>query len=104
MRRLTLLGAFGVVLLLLGAGCGIPAASDVRVDGKVGAATEAGVVDGPGSEPPTRTASGSLNEVFVRNFLSAAAGERTGRTSGSRRSSPRRTNPACRTRRAARSR
>ncbi|WCN82456.1 LpqB family beta-propeller domain-containing protein [Micromonospora sp. LH3U1] len=74
MRRPTLLGAFGVVLLL-GAGCGIPAASDVRVDGKGGAATEAGMVDGPSSEPPTRTASGSVNEVFVRNFLSAAAGE-----------------------------
>ncbi|MGI5525631.1 LpqB family beta-propeller domain-containing protein [Micromonospora sp. CA-259024] len=74
MRRRNLLGAFGVVLLL-GAGCGIPAASDVRVDGKGGAATEAGVVDGRRSEPPTRTASGSSNEVFVRNFLSAAAGE-----------------------------
>lgn len=74
MRRPTLLGALGVVVLL-SAGCGIPAASDVRVDGKGEAATKAGRVDGPGSEPPTRTASGSLNEVFVRNFLSAAAGE-----------------------------
>ncbi|MBM0278319.1 LpqB family beta-propeller domain-containing protein [Micromonospora tarensis] len=73
MRRPTLLGALGVVVLL-GAGCGIPAASDVRVDGKGGAATEAGVVS-RGSEPPTRTASGSVNEAFVRNFLSAAAGE-----------------------------
>ncbi|MFI6779915.1 LpqB family beta-propeller domain-containing protein [Micromonospora sp. NPDC050276] len=73
MRRPTLLGALGVVVLL-GAGCGIPAASDVRVDGKGGAATEAGVIS-RGSEPPTRTASGSVNEAFVRNFLSAAAGE-----------------------------
>ncbi|MFD6681068.1 MULTISPECIES: LpqB family beta-propeller domain-containing protein [Micromonospora] len=61
-------------MVLLGAGCGIPAASDVRVDGKGGAATEAGVIS-RGSEPPTRTASGSDNEAFVRNFLSAAAGE-----------------------------
>ncbi|MFG1868820.1 LpqB family beta-propeller domain-containing protein [Micromonospora arborensis] len=74
MRRPTLLGAFGVVVLL-GAGCGIPAVSDVRVDGKGGAATGAGVVNGGVSEPPTRTASGSVNEAFVRNFLSAAAGE-----------------------------
>ena len=74
MRRPTLLGALGV-MVLLGAGCGIPAASDVRVDGKGGAATEAGVIDVRGSEPPTRTASGSDNEAFVRNFLSAAAGE-----------------------------
>ncbi|MEU4470199.1 LpqB family beta-propeller domain-containing protein [Micromonospora sp. NPDC023888] len=74
MRRPALVAALGVVVLL-GGGCGIPAASDVRVDGKGGAATEAGVVNGPGSEPPTRTASGSVNEAFVRNFLSAAAGE-----------------------------
>ncbi|MEU7589036.1 LpqB family beta-propeller domain-containing protein [Micromonospora sp. NPDC049230] len=74
MRRPTLVAALGVVVLL-GAGCGIPAASDVRVDGKGGAATEAGMVNGPGNEPPTRTASGSVNEAFVRNFLSAAAGE-----------------------------
>lgn len=73
MRRPTLLGTLGV-MVLLGAGCGIPAASDVRVDGKGGAATEAGVIS-RGSEPPTRTASGSVNETFVRNFLSAAAGE-----------------------------
>ncbi|MBM7492629.1 hypothetical protein JOD64_003851 [Micromonospora luteifusca] len=74
MRRSTRLGALGV-LVLLGAGCGIPAASDVRVDGKGGAATGAGVVNGGISEPPTRPASGSDNEAFVRNFLSAAAGE-----------------------------
>ncbi|MEU8407223.1 LpqB family beta-propeller domain-containing protein [Micromonospora sp. NPDC048842] len=73
MRRPTLLGTLGV-MVLLGAGCGIPAASDVRVDGKGGAATGAGVIS-RGSEPPTRTASGSVNETFVRNFLSAAAGE-----------------------------
>ncbi|MEU7608788.1 LpqB family beta-propeller domain-containing protein [Micromonospora sp. NPDC049204] len=74
MRRPTLVAALGVVVLL-GGGCGIPAASDVRVDGKGGTATEAGAVNGPGNEPPTRTASGSVNEAFVRNFLSAAAGE-----------------------------
>ncbi|MEU8209360.1 LpqB family beta-propeller domain-containing protein [Micromonospora sp. NPDC049044] len=73
MRRPTLVAALGVVLL--GGGCGIPAASDVRVDGRGGTATEAGVVNGPSNEPPTRTASGSVNEAFVRNFLSAAAGE-----------------------------
>ncbi|WP_410809655.1 LpqB family beta-propeller domain-containing protein [Micromonospora sp. 067-2] len=74
MRGQRLLGALGVVLLL-GAGCGIPAASDVRVDGKGGTASGAGSVNGQGSEPPTRPASGSANDTFVRNFLSAAAGE-----------------------------
>ncbi|GAB3945215.1 hypothetical protein GCM10027614_36630 [Micromonospora vulcania] len=75
MRRQALVGVLGVVLVL-GAGCGIPAASDVRVDGKGGTATEAGAVDGRRSEPPSRTASGSSDyEAFVRNFLSAAAGE-----------------------------
>ncbi|MBM0233536.1 GerMN domain-containing protein [Micromonospora sp. STR1_7] len=59
----------------MGGACGIPAASDVRVDGRGGAATEAGSGNGRTSEPPTRTASGSSNESFVRNFLSAAAGE-----------------------------
>ncbi|MEV7329020.1 LpqB family beta-propeller domain-containing protein [Micromonospora sp. NPDC093244] len=74
MRRPVVLGALGVVLLLGGA-CGIPASSDVRVDGKGGAATGAGSGNGRPSEPPSRTASGSSNEAFVRNFLSAAAGE-----------------------------
>ncbi|MDG4759912.1 LpqB family beta-propeller domain-containing protein [Micromonospora sp. WMMD710] len=74
MKRPALLGTLGVVLMV-GAACGIPASSDVRVDGKGGAATEAGSVDGRRSEPPSRTASGSSNEAFVRNFLSAAAGE-----------------------------
>ncbi|MFF5177595.1 LpqB family beta-propeller domain-containing protein [Micromonospora sp. NPDC000316] len=60
---------------MLSAGCGIPAASDVRVDGRAGTATEAGSVNGRRSEPPSRTASGSDTEAFVRNFLSAAAGE-----------------------------
>lgn len=73
MRRPTLLGALGV-MVLLGAGCGIPAQSEVRVDGKGSAATEAGVIS-RGSEPPTRTAAGSDNVAFVRNFLSAASGE-----------------------------
>ncbi|MEU8253749.1 LpqB family beta-propeller domain-containing protein [Micromonospora inaquosa] len=61
-------------MVLLGAGCGIPAQSEVRVDGKGSAATEAGVIS-RGSEPPTRTAAGSDNVAFVRNFLSAASGE-----------------------------
>ncbi|MCZ7376759.1 LpqB family beta-propeller domain-containing protein [Micromonospora sp. WMMC250] len=74
MKRQSLLGALGAVVLL-GAGCGIPAGSDVRVDGKGGAATGAGVVDLRSGEPPKRTSSGSDNEMFVRNFLSAAAGE-----------------------------
>ncbi|MEU7839710.1 LpqB family beta-propeller domain-containing protein [Micromonospora sp. NPDC049114] len=74
MRARPLLGAFGAALLL-SAGCGIPASSDVRVDGKAGTATEAGSSNGRSSEPPSRTASGSDNEAFVRNFLSAAAGE-----------------------------
>ncbi|MEU1360029.1 LpqB family beta-propeller domain-containing protein [Micromonospora zamorensis] len=74
MRRPSLLGALGAVVLL-GAGCGIPAGSDVRVDGRGGAVTGAGGFDVQRSEPPTRTAGGSDNEVFLRNFLSAAAGE-----------------------------
>ncbi|MEU5912949.1 LpqB family beta-propeller domain-containing protein [Micromonospora sp. NPDC047527] len=74
MKARPLLGAFGAALLL-SAGCGIPARSDVRVDGKAGTATEAGSVNGRRSEPPSRTASGSDTEAFVRNFLSAAAGE-----------------------------
>ncbi|MEU0550678.1 LpqB family beta-propeller domain-containing protein [Micromonospora sp. NPDC005979] len=74
MRARPLLGAFGAALLL-SAGCGIPASSDVRVDGKAGTATEAGSSNGRSSEPPSRTASGSDNAAFVRNFLSAAAGE-----------------------------
>ncbi|PWR07404.1 hypothetical protein DKT68_19125 [Micromonospora acroterricola] len=74
MRRQALLGALSAVLLL-GAGCGIPASSDVRVDGKAGTATGAGSGNGRRSDPPTRTASGSDTEAFVRNFLSAAAGE-----------------------------
>ncbi|KOX07521.1 LpqB family beta-propeller domain-containing protein [Micromonospora profundi] len=60
---------------MLSAGCGIPTESDVRVDGKAGTATEAGSVNGRRSEPPSRTASGSDNDAFVRNFLAAAAGE-----------------------------
>ncbi|MCO1598654.1 LpqB family beta-propeller domain-containing protein [Micromonospora sp. RHAY321] len=74
MRSRRALGALGVVFLL-SAGCGIPEASDVRVDGKGGTAAEAGAVNGRRSEPPSRTASGSANDAFVRNFLSAAAGE-----------------------------
>ncbi|RLP96291.1 LpqB family beta-propeller domain-containing protein [Micromonospora sp. CV4] len=74
MRRQVMVGALGAALLLGGA-CGIPASSDVRVDGKGGTATEAGSNNGGRSEPPTRTASGSDIDAFVRNFLDAAAGE-----------------------------
>ncbi|MGW3806252.1 LpqB family beta-propeller domain-containing protein [Micromonospora sp. NPDC005113] len=69
-----MVGALGAALLL-GGGCGIPTSSDVRVDGKGGTATEAGRDNGRRSEPPTRTASGSDIDAFVRNFLDAAAGE-----------------------------
>lgn len=74
-RRGWLPGALGVALLLAGvAGCGIPDETEVRVDGEVTSVW-------PGSsslrrdEPPGRTASGADREAFVRNFLSAAAGE-----------------------------
>ena len=69
------LGALGAALLL-GAGCGIPAAVR-RAGGRQGRHRDGGRrrSTAGGSEPPTRTASGSDNEAFVRNFLSAAAGE-----------------------------
>ena len=42
-----------LLLLIGGAGCGIPAASDVTVDGRGVTATEAGSVNGGRSEPPS---------------------------------------------------
>lgn len=68
---------FGVVALLLSglAGCGIPDQTDVRVDGR-GPVADVPQGDRPGgSPPPGRTASGSDQDQFARNFLSAAAGE-----------------------------
>ncbi|MFI7075881.1 LpqB family beta-propeller domain-containing protein [Micromonospora sp. NPDC049903] len=75
MRRRVAGGVFGVALALtLTAGCGIPDHSEVQVEQR-GPAAEASWSLGRGSEPPTRTASGSDAEAFVRNFLAAAAGE-----------------------------
>ncbi|TDB71387.1 LpqB family beta-propeller domain-containing protein [Micromonospora sp. KC723] len=68
-----LVGLFGVVLLAL-TGCGIPAHTEVQVDGS-GPAVEAGTASYRRDEPPTRAASGDDRAAFVRNFLSAAAGE-----------------------------
>ena len=73
-RRPTVAGVFCAVLLAVGAaGCGIPANSEVQVDGS-GPAVEAGASSFR-KEPPTRTASGTNRGAFVDNFLSAAAGE-----------------------------
>ncbi|GAA4569863.1 MtrAB system accessory lipoprotein LpqB [Micromonospora coerulea] len=75
MRRRLLAVLLGGALLPVGlTGCGIPAESDVRVDGR-GPAAEAGASNGSGSQPPTRTASTDPKE-FVHNYLAAAAGER----------------------------
>ncbi|MEV0805229.1 LpqB family beta-propeller domain-containing protein [Micromonospora sp. NPDC050200] len=71
--RWTLAGALCVALLAV-AGCGIPDNTEVQVDGS-GPAVEAGASSFRGDEPPTRTAAGTDREAFVRNFLSAAAGE-----------------------------
>ncbi|TDC70757.1 hypothetical protein E1193_29595 [Micromonospora sp. KC606] len=68
-----LAGVFGAVLLAL-TGCGIPAHTEVEVDGS-GPAVAAGTASYRRDEPPTRTASGDDRAAFVRNFLSAAAGE-----------------------------
>ncbi|MFC4020439.1 LpqB family beta-propeller domain-containing protein [Micromonospora sp. GCM10011542] len=75
MRHWRLVGALCGVLLLGGAGCGIPAESDVTVERRGVTATEAGSANGGGSEPPSPTASGTDNEAFVRNFLAAPAGD-----------------------------
>ncbi|WP_431728779.1 LpqB family beta-propeller domain-containing protein [Verrucosispora sp. TAA-831] len=75
MRRRVAGAVFGTALALtLTAGCGIPDQSEVQVEQR-GPAAEASWSLGRGSEPPTRTASGSDAEAFVRNFLAAAAGE-----------------------------
>ncbi|MEU5942637.1 LpqB family beta-propeller domain-containing protein [Micromonospora sp. NPDC047548] len=72
MRRRGLAGPLCVALLVLG-GCGIPAQTEVQVDGS-GPAAGAGASSSRRGEPPTRTASDD-REAFVSNFLSAAAGE-----------------------------
>jgi hypothetical protein len=63
----------GALLLGVTAGCGIPDNTEVRVGGS-GPAVEAGSVSGVRGEPPNRSAS-TEKEQFVKNFLSAAAGE-----------------------------
>ncbi|SCL54025.1 Lipoprotein LpqB beta-propeller domain-containing protein [Micromonospora citrea] len=75
MRRRLLAAVLGGALLLGGAaGCGIPAGTEVRVEGS-GPAAESGSTSGVRGEPPNRSASGSDPEQFVTHFLSAAAGE-----------------------------
>nr|WP_230416939.1 LpqB family beta-propeller domain-containing protein [Micromonospora tarapacensis] len=64
----------GVLVLAVSAGCGIPDRTEVQVEQR-GPAAEANWSLGRGTEPPTREASGSDAEAFVRNFLAAAAGE-----------------------------
>ncbi|MGX4656470.1 LpqB family beta-propeller domain-containing protein [Micromonospora sp. SCSIO 07396] len=73
-RLRALAGLLCAALLATAAGCGIPDHTDVQVDGS-GPAVSAGASSFGRGEPPTRTASGTDRETFVRNFLSAAAGE-----------------------------
>ncbi|MFI7550449.1 LpqB family beta-propeller domain-containing protein [Micromonospora sediminimaris] len=75
MRRRLLTGVLtGVLVLGVAAGCGIPDRSEVQIEQR-GPAAETNWSLGRGTEPPTREASGSDAEAFVRNFLAAAAGE-----------------------------
>ncbi|MEU9504901.1 LpqB family beta-propeller domain-containing protein [Micromonospora sp. NPDC048170] len=75
MRCRLLAGLLGGALLLGGAvGCGIPENTGVQVDGP-GPAAEVGSTSGSRGEPPSRSAAGTDAEQFVKNFLSAAAGE-----------------------------
>jgi hypothetical protein len=73
-RRLAAALFTGALLAAGPAGCGIPQFSEVRVDGP-GPVGEAGSVNGRNREPPVRGASGSDFAAFIRNFLSAPAGE-----------------------------
>ncbi|MEU2613340.1 LpqB family beta-propeller domain-containing protein [Micromonospora sp. NPDC007271] len=57
------------------AGCGIPAQTEVQVDGRPEPTAGAGSLNGRAAQPPSRTAS-SEPAQFIRNYLSAAAGER----------------------------
>ncbi|MEH0827656.1 MULTISPECIES: LpqB family beta-propeller domain-containing protein [unclassified Micromonospora] len=72
-RGRTLAGALCAALLVV-VGCGIPENTEVQVDGS-GPAVEAGASSFRRDEPPARAAAGTDREMFVRNFLSAAAGE-----------------------------
>lgn len=73
MRR-WLAALLGAVLLAGGlTGCGIPDNSDIEVDGP-GPSTESGSAGGRPAVPPPWTASRDPAE-FVKNYLSAAAGE-----------------------------
>ncbi|WP_341719141.1 hypothetical protein QQG74_05155 [Micromonospora sp. FIMYZ51] len=75
MSRRLLSGVLAGTLMLAGlGGCGIPENTDVQIEQR-GPAAETSWSSGRGTEPPTRTASGSDAEAFVRNFLAAAAGE-----------------------------
>ncbi|SBT54775.1 Sporulation and spore germination [Micromonospora narathiwatensis] len=65
----------GVLLPAGLAGCGIPHETEVQVDGRPSRAAEAGALNGTGAEPPSQAAS-SEPAQFIRNYLSAAAGER----------------------------
>ncbi|MGK5738484.1 LpqB family beta-propeller domain-containing protein [Micromonospora sp. URMC 103] len=76
MRNRLVAGALCGTLAVAGfTGCGIPERSEVRVDGRRQPATESGAVNAWRKEPPPRSMSGTDPEEFVRNFLSAAAGE-----------------------------
>ncbi|WP_433531605.1 LpqB family beta-propeller domain-containing protein [Micromonospora sp. CA-263727] len=74
MRRRLLGGVLGGALVMAPVGCGIPDRTEVQIEQR-GPAAETNSSLGRGSEPPTREASGSDAEAFVRNFLAAAAGE-----------------------------
>ncbi|WP_262286565.1 LpqB family beta-propeller domain-containing protein [Micromonospora sp. MA102] len=76
MRRRALAALLAGLLLPAGVvGCGIPAESEVQVDGS-GPAAEAGTVNGSPARPPTPTDSAEPGP-FIENYLrAAAAGER----------------------------
>ncbi|MDG4793165.1 LpqB family beta-propeller domain-containing protein [Micromonospora sp. WMMD1082] len=75
MRRRLLTGVLGGALVMaVSAGCGIPDRTEVQIEQR-GPAAETNWSLGRGNEPPTREASGSDADAFVRNFLAAAAGE-----------------------------
>ncbi|GIG86076.1 LpqB family beta-propeller domain-containing protein [Plantactinospora endophytica] len=72
-RRRLALGAVAVLLSGL-VGCGIPDETDVRIDGRGPVANTAPEAR-TGGQPPGRTDSGSDQETFAMNYLTAAAGE-----------------------------
>ncbi|MFJ8577116.1 LpqB family beta-propeller domain-containing protein [Micromonospora sp. NPDC093277] len=76
MRRGVLAALLAGVILPAGlAGCGIPNETEVQVDGRPEPAAEANSLNGNATEPPGQAASSDPAQ-FVRNYLSAAAGER----------------------------